>query len=115
LLFVCAHPEVDPVMHTPLILQNAESARSGRTDWPAIMLFYKQLLRIKGALGTRGGYAVLESIDPEAVSRYQPYWAVRAHLRQRLGKTRETAEACDRAIGLAEDPAVRESLLQKRG
>ena len=108
---------------------HAERARSGRTDWAAIALFYEQLLRISTALGTRAGYAAavaetkgleagiaaLESIDPEAVSHYQPYWAVRAHLLQRLGKIREAAEAYDRAIGLSEDPAVREFLLQKRG
>jgi predicted RNA polymerase sigma factor len=107
---------------------HAERARSGRIDWAAIVLFYEQLLRISSALGTRTGYAaavaeangpeaglaVLESIDAEAVSHYQPYWAVRAHLLQRLGKTREAADAYDRAIGLAEDPAVREFLLQKR-
>ena len=52
---------------------------------------------------------------PDAVSHYQPYWSVRAHLLQRLGKKREAADAYDRAIGLAEDPAVREFLLQKRG
>ena len=108
---------------------HAERARTGRTDWTAIVLFYEQLLRISPALGTRAGYAaalaeangpaaglaVLESIDTEAVSHYQPYWAVRAHLLQRLGKTREATDAYDRAIGLAEDPAVREFLLHKRG
>jgi len=108
---------------------HAERARTGRTDWAAIMLFYEQLLRISPAFGTRAGYAaavaeangpeaglaVLESIDPQAVSHYQPYWAVRAHLLQRLGKTREASESYDRAIGLAEDPAVRAFLLQKRG
>jgi RNA polymerase sigma-70 factor (ECF subfamily) len=107
---------------------HAERARTGRTDWAAIMLFYEQLLRISPAFGTRAGYAaavaeangpeaglaVLESIDPDAVSHYQPYWAVRAHLLQRLGKTREASESYDRAIGLAEDPAVRAFLLQKR-
>src|SRR5438046_2379290 len=108
---------------------HAERARTGRTDWTAIVLFYEELLRISPALGTRAGYAaalaeangpaaglaVLESIDTEAVSHYQPYWAVRAHLLQRLGKTREATDAYDRAIGLAEDPAVREFLLHKRG
>ncbi len=34
---------------------------------------------------------------------------------QRLGKTSEAADALDRAIGLAEDPAVRLFLLQRRG
>jgi RNA polymerase sigma-70 factor (ECF subfamily) len=49
------------------------------------------------------------------VSHYQPYWAVRAHLLERLGKTGEASDAYDRAIGLAEDPAVKEFLLEKRG
>jgi RNA polymerase sigma-70 factor (ECF subfamily) len=108
---------------------HAERARSGRTEWNAIMLFYEQLVRISPTLGTRTGYAaavgeangpesglvVLDGIDPDAVSAYQPYWAVRAHLLQRLGKTSEASDAFDRAIGLAEDPAVRRFLLQKRG
>jgi predicted RNA polymerase sigma factor len=108
---------------------HAERARSGRTDWAAIALFYEGLIRISPALGTQAGYAaavaeakgpeaglaVLESMDRDAVADYQPYWAVRAHLLQRLGKTREAADAFDRAIGLAEDAAVREFLLQKRG
>ena len=108
---------------------HAERARSGRTEWTAITLFYEQLVRISPTLGTRTGYAaavgeangpesglvVLDGIDPAAVSAYQPYWAVRAHLLQRSGKTREAAHAFDQAIGLAEDPAVRQFLLQKRG
>jgi len=108
---------------------HAERARSGRTEWDAIMLFYAQLIRISATLGTRTGYAaavaeakgpetglaVLDGIDLDGVSSYQPYWAVRAHVLQRLGKTSEAADAFDRAIGLAEDPAVRQFLLQRRG
>jgi len=108
---------------------HAERARTGRTEWNAIMLFYEQLVRISPTLGTRTGYAaavgeangsesglvVLDGIDPDAVSAYQPYWAVRAHLLQRLGKTSEASDAFDRAIGLAEDSAVRQFLLQRRG
>ena len=108
---------------------HAERASTGRTDWAAITLFYERLIRISPTVGTKAGYAaavaelngpeaglaVLESIDLDAVSHYQPYWAVRAHLLQRLGKTHEAADAYDRAIGLAEDPAVREFLLKKRG
>jgi RNA polymerase sigma-70 factor (ECF subfamily) len=107
---------------------HAERACSGRTEWAAIMLFYAQLIRISPTLGTRTGYAaavaeangpeaglaVLDGIDQDAVSSYQPYWAVRAHLLQRLGKTSEAGDAFDRAIGLAEDPAVRQFLLQSR-
>jgi predicted RNA polymerase sigma factor len=108
---------------------HAERVRSGRTEWAAIMLFYEQLIRISPTLGTRTGYAaavgeakgpeaglaVLDGIDVDAVSGYQPYWAVSAHLLQRLGKTSEAVDAFDRAIGLAEDPAVRQFLLQRRG
>jgi RNA polymerase sigma-70 factor (ECF subfamily) len=93
------------------------------------MLFYEQLIRISPTLGTQTAYAsavaeakgpeaglaVLDGIDPQDVSAYQPYWAVRAHLLQRLGKTSEAADAFDRSIGLAEDPAVRQFLLQRRG
>jgi predicted RNA polymerase sigma factor len=108
---------------------HAERARSGGIQWSAIMMFYEQLIRISPTLGTRTGYAAavaeakgaeaglaaLDGIDPDDVSAYQPYWAVRAHLLQRLGKTPESLDAFDRAIGLTEDPAVRQFLLQRRG
>jgi RNA polymerase sigma-70 factor (ECF subfamily) len=108
---------------------HAERARSGRTEWIAIVLFYEQLIRISPTLGTRTGYAaavaeangpeagleVLDEIDPDDVCAYQPYWAVRAYLLQRLGKISEAGDAFERAIGLAEDPAVRQFLLQRRG
>ncbi len=108
---------------------HAERARSGQIQWNAIMLFYEQLIRISPTLGTRTGYAAavaeakgaeaglaaLDGIDPEDISSYQPYWAARAHLLRRLGKTSEALDAFDRAIGLTEDPAVRQFLLQKRG
>src|SRR5499425_1731129 len=105
------------------------AGRSGRTDWAPIALFYEQLNHISPTIGRRTGYAaalaeangaedglaVLDAIDQDAVSAYQPYWAVRAHLLELLGKGPEAQHAYDRAIGLAEDPAVREFLLQKRG
>ena len=108
---------------------HAERARSGRTDWGAISAFYQQLIRILPTPGVQTGYAaalaeangpqaglaVLDAIKSDAVSSYQPYWAVRAHLLQQLGKTPEALNAYDRAIGLAEDPAVRKFLLKRRG
>ncbi len=108
---------------------HAERARSGRIDWKAIAWFYEQLNRLTPTIGRRTGYAaalaeangaeqglaVLDAIDQDAVSDYQPYWAVRAHLLQFLEKGPEAQHAYDRAIGLAEDPAVREFLIQKRG
>ncbi len=108
---------------------HAERARSGGIQWNAIMVFYEQLIRISPTLGTRTGYAAavaeakgaetglaaLDGIDLDEVSSYQPYWAVRAHLLQRVGDTPAALDAFDRAIGLAEDPAVRQFLLQRRG
>jgi len=108
---------------------HAERARTGRTEWPAVARFYEHLVRISPTLGTRIAYAaavaeangpeagleLLNDVEAEAVSGYQPYWAVRAHLLQNLGKAAEASQAYDRAIGLAEDPVVREFLLQKRG
>ena len=108
---------------------HAERVRSGRTEWTATVLFYEQLIRISPTLGARIGYAAalgeangpqagleaLDRIGRDAASGYQPYWAVRAHLLQRLGKTSEAADAFDRAIGLAEDPAVKQFLLERRG
>jgi RNA polymerase sigma-70 factor (ECF subfamily) len=107
---------------------HAERAHSGRIEWAAIARFYELLIRISPTLGTRTGYAaaiaelkgpkaglaVLDAIEFDIASRYQPYWAVRAHLLQEIGRTPESLEAYDRAIGLAEDPAVRQFLLQKR-
>ncbi len=108
---------------------HAERARSGGIQWNAIMMFYEQLIRILPTLGTRTGYAAaiaeakgaeaglaaLEAIDLNDVSAYQPYWAVRAHLLQRVGRTPEALDAFDRAIGLTEDPSVRQFLLKRRG
>src|SRR5262249_6670232 len=73
--------------------RHAERARSGRTEWAAIVLFYQQLIRIFPTLGTRTGYAAalaeangpsaglaaLDEIELGSVADYQPYWAVRAH------------------------------------
>ena len=108
---------------------HAERGYSGRIEWTAIVRFYEQLNRISPTIGRRTGYAaalaeangaeeglaVLDAINQDEVSAYQPYWAVRAHLLQLLGNGPEAQRAYDRAIGLAEDPAVREFLLQKRG
>jgi predicted RNA polymerase sigma factor len=107
---------------------HAERARTGRTEWAPIVIFYEQLIRLSPRLGTRTGYAaavaqangpaaglaVLDGIERDAVACYQPYWAVRAELLERLGKTSEASDAYNRAIGLAEDPAVKEFLLRKR-
>lgn len=107
---------------------HADRARSGRTDWAAIAVFYDQLVRRVPTLGARvaqaaavaeasepaAGLALLDAIDESAVATYQPYWAVRAHLLRLLDRGAEAAAAYDRAIGLTEDPAVRRFLLHRR-
>jgi predicted RNA polymerase sigma factor len=107
---------------------HADRIRTGRIEWAAIVGLYEQLIRISSTIGRRTAHAaalaeangpaqgltVLDAIDSDSVSTYQPYWAVRAHLLQRLGKGPEAQQAYDRAIGLAEDPAIREFLLNKR-
>ena len=108
---------------------HADRAQSGRTDWAAIVVFYDHLVRLAPTLGARvaraaavaeargplDGLALLDEIDGALVASYQPYWAVRAHLLRSLGRAAEAAEAYDRAIGLAVDPATRQFLLARRG
>ena len=53
---------------------------------------------------------LLDAIPAEAVEHYQPYWATRAHLEQRLGRPREARAAFDVALRLTQDPAVRRFL-----
>jgi RNA polymerase sigma-70 factor (ECF subfamily) len=108
---------------------HAERAHSGRTDWRAIAHFYDQLVLVAPSLGAavgraaahaesesaKAGLALLDAIDADAVTSYQPYWAVRAHLLSDLQRAREAKDAYDRAIGLSEDDAVRMFLLERRG
>jgi len=108
---------------------HVDRAQTGRTDWEAIAGFYEHLVRLAPTLGARvaqaaalaeargtgAGLAVLDTIDRAAVSTYQPFWAVRAHLLRQAGEADGAAEAYDRAIGLTEDPATRRFLLERRG
>ena len=108
---------------------HAERAQTGRTDWAAIVVFYEHLVRLAPTLGAgvaqaaaaaeAHGFAeallMLDRLDRAAVTMYQPYWAVRAHVLRSLGRAAEAREAYDRAIGLAEDPATRQFLLARRG
>lgn len=66
------------------------------------------------AKGTREALTELALLPAELVVEYQPYWALKADLLHRLGDDREVERhAFSRAIGLTEDPAVRQYLLEK--
>jgi RNA polymerase sigma-70 factor (ECF subfamily) len=107
---------------------HAERAHGGSTDWQAIALFHSQLVRLAPTVGARvaqaaavlevegatSARALLDAIEPALVVSYQPYWAVRAHLLCRLERGALASEAFDRAIGLAEDDAVRRYLIERR-
>jgi RNA polymerase sigma-70 factor (ECF subfamily) len=111
-------------------LQSAhvEGARRGRTDWGAIVVLYEGLVRASPTLGafvgraaalaesdsSAAGLEALDRIDPSSTGSYQPYWAVRAHLLRRAGRTAEALRAFDRAIGLTEDASTRQFLLRRR-
>jgi len=56
---------------------------------------------------------LLQPLPNEAIARYQPYWAVAAHLLDRLGRRDQARSAFERAIDLCDDGAVR-AFLHKR-
>lgn len=103
---------------------HAQRVVTGRIDWEAIALLYEGLIRLAPTIGARvgaaaalaeakgddAGLSTLEAIPPESVTAYQPYWALCAHLLKRLGRPAEAREAYARAVGLSEDPAVRDFL-----
>ncbi len=107
---------------------HAQRAGTGMTDWEAVALLYEGVVRVAptiGALVGRAaavaeaynaakGWTLLEEIPAAAIGRYQPYWALVAHLLTRLERPGETAAAYDRAIGLCEDSATREYLARRR-
>jgi RNA polymerase sigma-70 factor (ECF subfamily) len=57
--------------------------------------------------------AALDAIPSGAIGAYQAYWALRAHLLRSLGRAGQAREAYARAIGLSEDAAVREFLVNQ--
>ncbi len=129
-LFVAARQARPGRFQTEAAIQSvhAERAHNGRTDWYAIISFYEYLVQLAPTLGARVGHAaavaeangfkqglaLLNQIEFAAVAAYQPYWAVRAHLLKKLGRKNEALEAYDHAIGLSEDDAVRQFLLEQR-
>lgn len=56
---------------------------------------------------------MLNSIEAERINDYQPYWATRAHLLQRLGHP-DAEAAFERAIGLSSHATQRAFLRRKQ-
>lgn len=104
---------------------HARRAVTGETDWEAVALLYEGLVRLAPTIGalvgraatvaeardSNAGLALLRELPEAAVSSYQPYWALKAHLLATVGSAAEAADAYQRAIGLSDDPAMRAFLI----
>jgi predicted RNA polymerase sigma factor len=111
-------------------LQSAHVHRrlTGESNWPEVLRLYDALLALTASpvvavnralalaevAGPSSGLAALPTTSAEPrLAEYQPYWAARAELLARSGARAEARAACERAIGLEHDPAVRR-FLQRR-
>jgi RNA polymerase sigma-70 factor, ECF subfamily len=104
-------------------------ARTGTTDWHALLTLYRALALIAPSLGAQvalagvvgrvhGPAAGLAALEPfagsPAVRTFQPYWATRAHLLADVGRVDEALAAYDTAVAQADDDAVRAYLSERR-
>ena len=100
-------------------------SRDTRED---ILILYDRLLKVcptVGAIVSRAAalsaleryedaIATLDDIDTIQVEKYQPYWAVRAHILGASKQYEDAAGAFEKAIGLSEDAATRAYLSEKK-
>ncbi|MFD1825831.1 RNA polymerase sigma factor [Mumia zhuanghuii] len=103
-------------------------ARTGRTDWQALLKLHRALVRLVPTLGARvalaavtgrvdgpeAGLTLLDAIDDEGARRFQPAWATRAHLLAQAGRREEADAAYAKAISLTTDHPTREHLAVRR-
>ncbi len=96
-------------------------ARTGRTDWQALLRLNEALVALTPTLGgivslaaTLGeasgpdaALTFLDAANAPALQDFQPAWATRAHLLAEAGRTAEAAGAYGRALALTTDPALR--------
>jgi predicted RNA polymerase sigma factor len=101
---------------------------TGTTDWAALRSLYTALVDLAPTLGAvvslaivvgetdrpEAGLAVLDGLDDPSVDGFQPAWAARAHLLDRVGDTEGASNALDKAISLTTDPAARAHLERRR-
>ena len=108
---------------------HAVRARTGQSDWAAIVQLYDALIALNGSpvaainralavaelKGTHQALADLNAVaaDPR-LAEYQPYWAARAELLARINSRHEANHAYSVAIGLERDSSVRRFLEQRR-
>lgn len=82
--------------------------------YPTIGTAVARAAAVGEAHGAAAGLAALDQIEPEAIARFQPAWATRAHLL--ADDDPQRAAGCyDKAISLTTDPTLRRFLERKRG
>lgn len=112
-------------------IQSAHCQRlyGGATPWPVVAELYRRLMEVHGTIGAAIGRAVataeagapdealamLDVLPLDAVGSHQPYWAARAHLERRLGRSAAARNAASRAMGLTRDGRVRAYLQSAYG
>ncbi|PWC08126.1 RNA polymerase sigma factor [Mycetocola zhujimingii] len=104
-------------------IQSVHCARAstGTTDLRALRTLSEALVAVAPTLGARvalaavigqtdgptAGLAALDAITEAGASRFQPAWAVRAHLLSQADRRREAVDAYGRAISLTTDAPTR--------
>lgn len=104
---------------------HCDRATSGVTDWHALRTLHSALVQVAPTLGARVSLAaVIGQVNPsaglaaldelgDAVKRFQPAWATRAHLLAASGQADAASTAYAKAISLTTDPAAREYLARR--
>lgn len=80
---------------------------------PTVAAYVNRAAAYGRAFGAAAGLAAADQLPTEAVQGYQPWWALRAHLLQQLGRDAAAQAALERAAALSDDPAVRQYLLRR--
>lgn len=110
-----------------------QSAHCSRRDdapppWAAIAQLYAGLLQLAPTVGAAvahaaavgsahgpdAGLRALGTIEPDAIARFQPAWATRAHLLAAAGRQTEADDAYAQAIALTTDARIRRYLEDRR-
>lgn len=111
-------------------IQSMHAVRQTKKEinWISIVRLYDLLIALSPTVGAKTGRAAalaetqgaeagllaLNAIESDRVLSYQPYWAVLGELLAKLNRSSEADAAYAKAIGLSEDPAARQFLLDKQ-
>ena len=104
---------------------HTDAATAADTDWSQVLALYDQLdavsptpvvalNRAVALAEVAGPEAALGVVDALPLDGYHPFHATRADLLRRLGRGAEAAQAYDRALELATNPAERAFLTRRR-